>query len=918
MVCRAFTFINYHIPIPRDIGVSPHYTTIGFFDGLFTERLQFEYQKQDLKPLWKYTLKRTAESRGNYSYQNVFGFSTDEWNESKDIEFWSKETDLEYPLTFVIFLQLKNYMAGELAFETQCKKFNQKLKDSLRNEGRFYTYGTIDKNDFIVTIKARKYKETVKAIKALHATGENVIYSYTIFSINREVLKLINESNYEYLYKEFIDSICLKGITNSYDPTKKLSLDRRYYEFCEELVNKIYLDEKGDNKIYDILGDDDFRLIARNVCLGKLLEQYRTGGMFSYSEKEFRFYLYSSSMVLNSLTEDNSETEIKKKINDYDKNLINDGMEKEFVATRCEALENQMKNISYIIQNSAVRNDDEKVITFCHAIWQLLQSLKVLETAPNKKYDFWSLYHPLSSLVRILESKMMIKDILIGEYEYIYEFIHKISMTLHGTLRTDIQFFQIKDFNVIVHYAPAKLRAFYSIWVLKLSDFYNAFCDEKHVYSFIFSPGMYPGVVVRQIFPMAEEKERLMLITSPERHIYAPKWLAIVLAHEVSHFVGCTLRKRKQRHFAWLKITARILELELNSFLYKRYKGIQQQDVENIINEKPYIYEHIITELKAVEKEVRNKESDMEHVYHSEKSAMIIQKTYRKVHEYYLKRIFGDYISMIGNYLIEQEIYRFPKEQKAKVIKDITIVNNVLDEQLMQLTEKFLDFEIEGILKFLKYITAETFADLMAIFTLGLSMKEYILTYIKSEFPVNTKNEDNMLKPEKAPVVVVRIAIVINVIAETINKKQEWFKKQMPGFSENWGSHVLKELISQYPQRNQVKELLFCVMLYLQNVQQKGDKKIGSYKSLYNDSEGKWAFLNKELDFMCDKKIWNAFCNYLSKCAETYIEREEQDQDLQSEHRYFVDIYDRISNDSAIEVMQVIEYFLAEYDNEVK
>ena len=111
---------------------------------------------------------------------------------------------------------------------------------------------------------------------------------------------------------------------------------------------------------------------------------------------------------------------------------------------------------------------------------QLLQSLKALERAPAKKYDFYSLYHPFSLLIHMLESeirKAAEEKSRKGSYlfscnEDIYEFIQKISLTLHGTLRTDIQFFQIRDFNAVVHYAPAKLRAFYALWALKLSEYY--------------------------------------------------------------------------------------------------------------------------------------------------------------------------------------------------------------------------------------------------------------------------------------------------------------------------------------------------------------------------------------------------------------------------------------------------------------
>lgn len=484
-VCRAVTFISYHIPLMEDMGEMPQYSTIGFFDGMFTEKLDVEYGKNDLKKLWKYNIKKTAESKGRYSYQNIFCFSEDCWNHYTDTEFWQEMSDFEYPLLFVVFLQLSDYMTDDTTIERQCVAFNNILRDRFGKEGKYYTYGTIDKNDFVVCIRSRNHKQTVEAIKKLHGTESSVVYSYSVLSVANRVLDSIDEHNYPYLFEQFVDSICLKGITNSFNPCRSITLDQRYYEFCDRLVDRFYpTDEKNKPKkerlyrIYDILGDDDFRLIAREVNLGKLLREFKPKGQLGYFQSDLRFYLYSSSLVLNTMTPSSNMA-----IGDNEKKITVQQMNEKMKSPICEKLQNNMEKIVNVLKYDMV---DEKKVTFCQSLWQLLQSLKVLESAPTKKYDFYSLYHPFSALVRILEGKMEQKEL--GSNDEIYEFIHKISMTLHGTLRTDIQFFQIRDFNVIVHYAPAKLRAFYAIWALKLSEFYNSFEHIDKKYSFILAP----------------------------------------------------------------------------------------------------------------------------------------------------------------------------------------------------------------------------------------------------------------------------------------------------------------------------------------------------------------------------------------------------------------------------------------------
>ena len=237
--------------------ITPQYTTIGFFDGLFTEGLDIRYEKDSLRALWKYTLKRTSENKGYYSFQNTFGFSKNEWNMMNDAEFWDDKTNEAFPLTFVVFLQLSDYMVSDRKIADQCQTFNNIICRTLGTAGTSYTYGTIDKNDFIVCIKSKHHKNTVDAIKKLHHTGVNVIYSYSVFSISKHVLNEISSEKYRFIFEEWIDSICLKGITNSYDIEQKVGLDQKYYEFSKKLTKRLYPDEDHDEKIYDILGDDD-------------------------------------------------------------------------------------------------------------------------------------------------------------------------------------------------------------------------------------------------------------------------------------------------------------------------------------------------------------------------------------------------------------------------------------------------------------------------------------------------------------------------------------------------------------------------------------------------------------------------------------------------------------------------------------
>ena len=110
--------------------------------------------------------------------------------------------------------------------------------------GKGYAYGSVDKNEFIVCLKCRNYHNAVSTIKRLHRIDRSVVYSYSVFSIRHIVLDNLWTEDYTYLFDEKIESICLKGITNSIRNSEyTLNLDEKYYDFCEKLAERLYANE---------------------------------------------------------------------------------------------------------------------------------------------------------------------------------------------------------------------------------------------------------------------------------------------------------------------------------------------------------------------------------------------------------------------------------------------------------------------------------------------------------------------------------------------------------------------------------------------------------------------------------------------------------------------------------------------------
>ena len=909
-VCRAITFINYHIPMVLNAKTNIQYSTLGFFDGMLTESIDIFKDEEELKRLWHYGLRRTADSEGRYSYQNIFCFSKNEWNRYTDEYMWLEETDKEYPLTFIVFVQLRNYACGSHTIESRCREFNNILENVLEKQtGIYYTYCTIDKNDFVVSIKCKNYKMAVRSIKSLHSISDEVIYSYTVLSISNNVLNEISDDRYKDLYTQTVDSIAIKGITNSFDPKQIFSLDEKYDEFCRKLVEQLYpgedmkvLEKNGIYKIYDILGEDDFRLIARNVNLGLLLKQFAEGGKLCYEEEMFRFYLFSSKLMINTSTDKDLKSLTGLQISE-----MKIQMQEAFKAPMCIEVQENIKNIAQIVSGNFPKIEgNEKVIAFCHAIWQLLQSMKTLEIAPTKKYDFLSLFEPFSYLVKILEEKIKSEKETqsniwkFSENSEIYDFIHKISMTLHGTLRTDIQFFQVRDFNVIVHYAPAKLRAFYSIWALKISDYYNMFNVNKHEYSFIFAPGMFSQIGVRQLFASYEENSRLMLITIPERLLYSTVNLAIISGHEVSHFVGTDIRKRNERHVMFRECIVRLMSLELNYLRYYLGRGKYQNNIEQIVSNS-LLGTNFIEYLENAEKVVKIELKLEKYEYHSKNSIKIIEEAFSEVAEKYIEKIIIEECCWMNEQLLDKALLdRCSEQKKYKEVNEIREISFGAEKQMLNMITLYKR-RVKEILQMLQYITSEAFADLCVVLTLNLDLKSYFNVFVQSDVKYS----------KVANLVVVRISLVIQAITKLI--EEDKLLKADSEFVSAWSREVYNKLPYMFLPDTTAFNIALQVYGYMSN-KRDCNKKISNYKTLYNYSQKE--FKNSKYDFLNDELIWESLCDYINHCAEHYTSTWNSNSNIQKKKEELVQTYKNISKKSGVEIVQEIENFLASYERE--
>lgn len=924
-VCRAITFINYNMPIRdgEDIweGYEKYYTT-GFFDCMYTKRLACLYMENQLQELWNYGISCITRGEGRYTHQSVFCFSQDSWNSDvTDEVFWSTNKYEDMLLTFVVFVQTREYITDINGMEKQCKRFNMAAQEQLGDEGHVYTYGTVDKNDFVICIRSRSYKKAVDAIMKLHEAGCSIVHSYSVFGISEARQQRIREEEYIQLNLQKIDSISLKGVTNSVRPEESMaySLDKKYFSFCRRLVDELYKGKKDpegkpDFKIYDILGDNDFRLIARMVPLGNLIRQLGKRGLLSYYGNITQFTFFSTHLILN--TRDLDKESRMPLFEDAEVSKANRLLQSQYKTEWCTKLKEEMDGVMrQLKERCKERQYIEKLIPACYGIYQLLQSLTALEAAPTKRYDFYSMYYPLEALVHILKDGCYREgeDEALAENERLYEFVHRISMTLHGTLRTDIQFFQIKDFNATLHYAPAKLRAYYTMFVFMVSAHIKEASyesPEAKRHSYIFCPGMFRGVGVRQLFRRPTDEKRLMLISVPERYLYFPKNLSIILAHEVGHLAGERLRKRKERHETFLKCSYRILCLELTKLIANRFERggvIKNSKREYLRFEDLDLRDALLRENAHLE----GGERDAEHMYYSEASIQRVVTSYKNICELYGAM----YCAKYGRSLLQEKSWKLKDDggiddeysSSVKKVRSRFLFCESLAEDMRRRFELYRMDMLKDLLHQLHYLLSEPVSDILAILILGLEPYEYLYS-VADERKANSTEEQFSKGLTK-----VRIALVVYVMEQLSREDEHEKAKDLIG---SW-QDVYKQVVSNSnSSKLMVQDLVLQAFKYKEMDICDKQNKIQDYQSPIDQEKN--VIEARRYDYLNDLEIFETMSEYLLACGREYVYQILDNPKCKTSRAIVQESFRKCAGDTPICLMEQVDVFLHRFENEWK
>lgn len=277
-----------------------------------------------------------------------------------------------------------------------------------------------------------------------------------------------------------------------------------------------------------------------------------------------------------------------------------------------------------------------------------------------------------------------------------------------------------------------------------------------------------------------------MLIKVPERHLYAVRWFPVILAHEVSHFVGYASRKRCGRHKACMAACIRVLFLEINAYRWHTSRVEWQPMVEEC-SRKLRLYEELSKRFSEEEARIRRGSDLYPHEYHSKNSCMIIEQTFRAVNERYMEKIIAEDSARVRLFLKDRENVKEKSiSEQCYMVQDIAEYSNNMDADfkafIRQFESKLLSFRAEYAAIHMQRILCR----LDCCSYTGPFSNEYICSFCGSGSDV----EGRGLQKENVWLLPVRIGYTMQAVSNAVKNKKFHFSVQ---FCDEWTENIFEK-----------------------------------------------------------------------------------------------------------------------------
>lgn len=488
---------------------------------------------------WYRSAKRIKKLTGEFSNLSIALFR----GINNQNDYWEKSSCLPYfGLGFIKLRENDNYQ--EIMLKIEKDNYLRGVLQNVDEECSVITYCTLDSADVVVLVRANKLSLIEKAFRTIDREAK---YLHPIIGFDESFLKSIyfqlgqeqDENLSTYTWKgnkcfldEKIDNININLVTQGTD------------DVINEVLN-CWSEQQAKIRCSDvrcsyILGHANIMINIKKSDVESLIRLLIADGFLPHSNVLYEKGVYNietslyfnENLQLKRLQLENAPNPLKEVSKDYCNQVIK----------KYEMLMEQKKF-----------EFDEGFYSYAQALLLTLNAVSQYEKFSMSKDLFWLIYPSLKMFNdQIINIWQELQYTSVNTYiskmlsmkNALCEYLEAVNSVIYHTIHTDQVYLMIPGYSGTSFSIPIKLSMFYMWYVNVISDVLN---DNGRKYSCILIPVTEAKPTTGIIEINNLDTDRIIFVRLSQRQLYFPRNLMIILAHEIGHYIGKTIRCRKVR-----------------------------------------------------------------------------------------------------------------------------------------------------------------------------------------------------------------------------------------------------------------------------------------------------------------------------------------------------------------------------------
>ncbi len=327
-----------------------------------------------------------------------------------------------------------------------------------------------------------------------------------------------------------------------------------------------------------------------------------------------------------------------------------------------------------------------------------------------------------------------------------------LNTLVNSMMHSERQFVQATAFNAVFHSIPPKLMAFYNAYIYRVKQILQ---DEgcTNQYTVLIYPSFSSNIYVERIsLDDAPPADRILTVKINEKSLYDIESVMYQMVHELAHFVGEDLRRRKERKVKTMTTLLRYIvnECGMSDETYQLLFAFIEKE---ILNASTGGVDHEADQYKYLEYFRQAGEQLLCLLGDSERCMEFFK-------EYYQKRIDGEYrfhddiLCKMGIEEADQKVFREHLIEQYCNVQYALFADELNKMNFGNAIEKYSLY-----VDLIRSVYSECYADLQMILVLAMSAEDYLSTFLVKQ---KLQPEEILLDPES----MIRISTIYRVMKE--------------------------------------------------------------------------------------------------------------------------------------------------------